>query len=224
MTLEQALRVCEILFALAVIQQSVEHLKTLERHLFILRAIASLALLTGLAPLFSLAALLATTLASLKLFNGPYNGGSDRLSILTLCCLTLAHAIPDAAEIALGYLALQLTLSYFISGWVKIVNPDWRSGRALQDVFLFSAYPVSENLRELTHKPRLLFVGSWAVMLFELVFPLALLTQTTLLAALVVAASFHLANACLFGLNRFFWVWISAYPVLIWFQDRILGH
>jgi len=224
MTLEQALRASEILFALSALQQSIEHLKTPDRRLFICRILASLTLLPGVAPLLSLTALLATTLISLKRFNGPYNGGSDRLSILILCCLTVAHAYPPAAELALGYLALQLILSYFISGWVKIVNPDWRRGRALQDVFLFSAYPVSENLRQLAHNPRLLFAGSWAVMLFELVFPLALLTQTTLLAALIVAASFHLANACLLGLNRFFWVWLSAYPVLIWFQDRILGH
>jgi hypothetical protein len=37
---------------------------------------------------------------------------------------------------------MQLVLSYFISGWVKVVNGDWRSGAALRDVFLFSAYPV----------------------------------------------------------------------------------
>lgn len=224
MTLEQAMRACEILFALSVLQQSTEHLKTPDHRLFTFRALASLALLSGLAPLISLTALLATTLISLKSFNGPYNGGSDRLSILTLCCLTLAHALPSSAELALGYLGLQLTLSYFISGWVKIVNPDWRRGRALQDVFLFSAYPVSENLRNLAQKPQLLIAGSWAVMLFELIFPIALLTQTTLIAALIIAASFHLANACLLGLNRFFWIWLSAYPILIWFQDRILGY
>jgi len=94
----------------------------------------------------------------------------------------------------------------------------------LGDVFLFSAYPVSEHLRSLADKSRLLWSASWAVILFELSFPLALMTQPTLIAALLIAALFHLSNACLLGLNRFFWVWISAYPVLIWFQDRVLGH
>lgn len=122
-----------------------------------------------------------------------------------------------------GYLALQLVLSYFISGWVKIVNPQWRNGQALQDVFRFSAYPASESMRAFAGRPRLLFVMSWAVMLFELSFPLTLLTQTTLIIGLVTAVIFHLANAFLFGLNRFFWCWLTAYPSILWLQQRITG-
>jgi hypothetical protein len=114
-------------------------------------------------------------------------------------------------------------LSYFISGQVKIANPDWRSGRALQDVFAFSAYPVSEDLRRLADRPRLLWAASWAVMLFEVLFPLAMLHQAVLIVALCIAALFHVANACLFGLNRFVWVWVSAYPSILWLQERFLG-
>jgi uncharacterized protein YhhL (DUF1145 family) len=62
---------------------------------------------------------------------------------------------------------------------------------------------------------------SWGIIIFELIFPLALLNQTILIIALVIAALFHLANACLFGLNRFFWIWPAAYPVIIWFQARV---
>ncbi|MBT6427374.1 MAG: HTTM domain-containing protein, partial [Rhodospirillaceae bacterium] len=150
-------------------------------------------------------------------------GGSDRMSHLILCCLCLVYFMPTVQwrEYVFGYLALQLTLSYFISGWVKIVNPDWRSGRALQDVFQFSAYPVSESLRSWADRPRLLWAMSWAVMLFELIFPLTLLTQATLIMGLAVAATFHFANACLFGLNRFFWIWLAAYPSILWLQHRI---
>ena len=128
---------------------------------------------------------------------------------------------PMLAELAFGYLGAQLTLSYFISGWVKVVNPDWRSGRALRDVFQFSAYPVAESLRGFAHRPRLLRAMSWAVMGFELVFPLTLLWPPALAAGLVVAGTFHLANACLFGLNRFFWTWLSAYPAILWLQGRV---
>jgi hypothetical protein len=41
-------------------------------------------------------------------------------------------------------------------------------------------------------------------------------------AALGIAVLFHLANACLFGLNRFVWVWIAAYPAILWLQSRLL--
>jgi hypothetical protein len=114
-------------------------------------------------------------------------------------------------------------LSYFIAGWVKIVNPQWRDGRALQDVFRFSAYPVSEDLRNWADRPRLLCLMSWAVMLFELLFPVTLLTQTSLIIGLAIAAMFHFANACLFGFNRFFWIWLAAYPSLLWLQQRIFA-
>jgi hypothetical protein len=123
--------------------------------------------------------------------------------------------------VVFGYLGAQLTLSYFISGWVKIVNPDWRAGIALQQVFRFSAYPVSEGLRRWADRPQVLRIMSWAVMLFELAFPLTLVSQASLAAGLTVAALFHLANACLFGLNRFFWTWVATYPAILWLQDRL---
>jgi hypothetical protein len=116
---------------------------------------------------------------------------------------------------------VQLVLSYFIAGGVKILNPDWRTGRALRDVFQFSTYPVAEDLRRWADRPRLLRVMSWAVILFELAFPLTLLSRETLIAGLVVAAAFHLANACLFGLNRFFWTWLAVYPAIVWLQARL---
>ena len=59
-------------------------------------------------------------------------------------------------------------------------------------------------------------------MLFELLFPLALLDAGYLKAALVIAGLFHLVNGCVFGLNRFLWIWIAAYPSLLWFQQRVI--
>ena len=116
-----------------------------------------------------------------------------------------------------------MVLPYFISGRVKQGNPDWRRGVALRDVFAFSAYPVSEGLRGYARRPRLMLAMSWAVILFELAFPASLLHPDLLIAALVAALAFHLANACLFGLNRFVWAWLAAYPSLIWLQDRVLA-
>ena len=226
MSFDLALRATELLLALAFIQQSAEHLvgRRDEQILFGARLALSLLLLGGLwAPAICLA-LCVNALFVLHRFQGPYNGGSDRMGLLTLICLTLAHLLPAGLrEYALGYLALQLTLSYFISGWVKVVEAEWRSGRALQDVFLFSAYPVSEDLRALAERPRLLQAGGWAVMLLELLFPLALLAQPALIAALALTALFHLANAVLFGLNRFFWTWLAAYPSIFWLQERAFG-
>lgn len=226
MTLDAAMRLSEIMLSLAFIQQSAEHLTgfRLERILFGIRIALCLMLLAGIANTWILLALLGLGLATLHRFQGPYNGGSDRMSLLILTCLCMANWAPSLAwtETIFAYLGFQLVMSYFISGWVKLKNPDWRSGEALCDVFRFSAYPVSETLRNWARAPRLLTALSWGVILFEVLFPLALFSQTTLIVALIVAATFHFSNACLFGLNRFFWTWLCAYPSIIWLQDRLL--
>jgi len=224
MSLHDAIRLTEILLGFAFTLQSIEHLKSFsnERFLFMPRLILAVLLIIGFHTAWVVFLLFLLSLAILNRFQGPYNGGADRMGLLILCCLCLVHLAPTLRwqEIAFGYLAIQLVLSYFISGWVKVVNPEWRNGLALNDVFMFSAYPVSESLREWAKSPDVLFYVSWAVILFELVFPLALLSPTSLTIALGIAAAFHFSNACFFGLNRFFWVWISAYPAIIWFQFR----
>ena len=227
MTLELAVRLAEIILGFAIFQQSLEFMRgqQLEKTLGIVRAVLAVLLMLGLQPLLVESALLVTAVMLIRRFQGPYNGGSDTMTLLVLLCLWLSHMAPTRywQEIALGYLAVQLTLSYFQSGWVKVVNPDWRSGSALQKVFSLSAYPVSEKARLWAGRPQLMFFMSWAVIGFELIFPLALFNQTLLIVALGIAALFHLANACLFGLNRFFWIWPAAFPVIVWFQGRLMN-
>ncbi len=225
--LELAIRATEMLLAFAFLLQSIEHIRgpRNEQILFFPRIALSLLLLVGFQAAWICLALFLLALLMLYRFQGPYNGGSDRMSLLVLSCLTLTHFMPteQGREIIFGYLGLQLVLSYFISGWVKIVNPEWRSGLALQDVFRFSAYPVSKSLRGWANYPTLLLSASWAVILFELIFPLSLITQPTLIVGLIIAAAFHFSNACFFGLNRFFWIWLSAYPSILWLQGRIFA-
>lgn len=226
MTIEAAFRASEVLLALALLQQCGEHLvgPLRERSLFAARAVLCLWLLSGVAPAGALVALCGLSLVILWWFQGPYNGGSDRMGLLIMWCLMLCHLVPEGLlrEAVFGYLGVQVVLSYVVSGVVKIVNPAWRSGQALCDVFAFSAYPVSEGLRKLARRRRLLWTGSWAVMLFEVGFPMAFVSAGALIVALVIGAAFHLANACVFGLNRFFWIWIAAYPSLIWLQGRVV--
>ena len=225
MTLEAAIRLTEILMGFAFVQQSIEHLTVFsnERRLFLARLALAVLLIIGVQTVWISFLLLLLGLAILTIFQGPYNGGADRMGLLVLSCLFLAHLAQGSRwqELAFGYLALQLILSYFISGGVKLLNPEWRNGQALRDVFQFSAYPVSKSLRQLSQSARLLQSMSWAVILFELLFPLALISSGSLTVALIIAAIFHLTNAFLFGLNRFFWIWVAAYPSIIWFQARI---
>lgn len=224
LTFADALSYTQMLLGFAFILQSAEHLRRDEEsEISLCRIALSIMLILGWWTPWTCLALSLFAIVNLHLYNGPYNGGSDRMGLLILFCVTIAEWLPDPKWqiYVFGYLALQLVLSYFISGWVKVVNADWRSGRALADVFLFSAYPVSEQLRGFNSRPKLMFIMSWCVMGFELLFPLTMFNQSALIVGLIIAATFHFANACIFGLNRFFWVWLAAYPSIIWLQALI---
>ena len=228
MTFEFTLRLMEVLLGLAIAQQSLEHilpphLEARHRLIFVIRLALAVSVVVGYGAPWAMYGLWVVGLWMLHRFQGPYNGGSDKMTLLILTCLCLVQLAPDRfwQEMALSYLAVQLVLSYFVSGWVKIWNPAWRSGSALNDVFRYSAYPVSEGLRAWADRPRVLWAMGWAVMVLEILFPLALLDPLALKLALLCTAVFHLSNACFFGLNRFFWIWLCAYPALIWFQERI---
>ena len=227
MSFDVAMRWSEVLLGWAILQQSAEHMvgPGRERILFAPRLLCGVGLVLGVYPGVMLVVLCGLGVWMLMHFQGPYNGGSDRMALLITICLALAHWLPGAAarELAFAYLAGQLMLSYAVSGWVKLANREWRSGRALADVFAFSTYPVSTEVRRLAGAGRMVWGASWAVMIFEALFPLAMVSRVTLVAALGIAAAFHLANACLFGLNRFFWTWIAAFPAILWLHARVTG-
>lgn len=220
MNTEAALRLIELLVVLAIFQRGLEHLRS-DPCIFLPQMACAALLFTGFAPFLAALGLWVFCMAQLRRFSGPYNGGADKMMLLIVTCLCLAHTMPDWATYALGYLAIQLVLSYFISGWAKLLETDWRTGDALRRVFAYSAYPTSQNLRFWANRPVLMKAGAWGVIGFELSFPALILHPVSFAFALVVGLAFHLANAFLFGLNRFVWAWAAAYPSLIWFQGLI---
>jgi hypothetical protein len=226
MSFAGALRWSGLLLGAALAVQCAQHLSLGARdaRLYTPRLVLAVLLACGVAPGITAGLLLLTSLLLFARFHGPYNGGSDRMGLLLLSGLWLAHVLPQPQwrAAALGYVAVQLVASYFLAGVVKVAEPTWRNGQALRDVFAFSIYPVSADLRALSARRTWLTAAGWFVMLFELAFPFALFDARALQAALVLAFSFHVGNAVLFGLDRFVWVWLAAYPTLLWFQGALI--
>lgn len=230
LTFPTALRLTEALVGLALVQHSADHVfgrvfPTANGHesppwrgVFALRMGVGAMMVLGVFSGVTSGVALVLGVVLLARHDGPYNGGADRMTLLVVTCLALAQWLPDDRwrALAFGYLAVQLVISYVMSGWVKLVNPDWRSGQALADVFAFSAYPVSEGMRQWSGRPVTLRWASWGVIGFELAFPLALLAAPVLFLALAIALTFHTANAVVFGLNRFVFAWVSAFPAVVW--------
>jgi len=113
------------------------------------------------------------------------------------------------------YIAIQATTSYFMSGAVKLLRPEWRNGSAMT-IFLNGAIygPLSA-----THPLRnkwIAMLGSWGFIVWEILFPFSLLDPRLAVVFCAVAAFFHFLVFWFFGLNRFFWAWVCSFPAIIW--------
>lgn len=149
---------------------------------------------------------------------GSFNGGSDAMTALVVAACAARMVFPESEKITkfcIWYLALQIVLSYFVAGLVKVKNPDWRSGRALKDILFKSNYVVPTRVMTLVSKPTVSILACWGILLFECLFPLALMNLHFATVFVGLAAVFHLANFYLLGLNRFVWAWVAAYPALL---------
>lgn len=183
-----------------------------------------LAALLGLGLLAAAPLLFLSQLAVNARFRGTFNGGSDYMSVVLLLGLSLAAVGGSSlllAKAGLAYICVQLVLSYFIAGWVKLVQPAWRNGSALRSLLSSSRYGSPSWLAALVKKPGVARSATLGVLLFECGFPLALLGRQLAWPFLALGAVFHLANALAFGLNRFLFAWAAAYPALLYFSAQV---
>ena len=210
-----AFLLCQKLLALALFLQSIEMLKVRKR-------IANIWLdgrLHGLTLLFSAQAATAV-LASvdarafplalvLQLFlvvrlRGPFAGASDAMTLQALISITGSVLVPELKRAFMAYLAVQVTLSLFLSGIHKARHRQWWNGVAMARVLGRETQSVPLHFR----------AAGLIVLAFELAFPLAMFSPTVRLPLVVGALGFHCINAYALGLNRFFWAWLAAYPAL----------
>jgi hypothetical protein len=154
-------------------------------------------------------------------WRGAFNGGSDFFTLVVLTGLLIAQLVGAFGNEQLGwqacfwYIAIQAITSYFMSGAVKLLRPEWRNGSAMT-IFLNGAIygPLSA-----THPLRnkwLAMMGSWGFIVWEILFPFSLLDPRLAAVFCAVAAFFHFLVFWFFGLNRFFWAWLCSFPAIIW--------
>jgi len=188
--------------------------------------------------------LFTSTVTLLVRWRGTFNGGSDFMTIVVLTGLVIsspgAMVLPPdlAARAGLWYVSIHTLTSYFISGAIKLLHANWRNGRALT-YFLDSAAhgPVQPGAETATHavgatlsktvsparkrffswqNPFFASSASWTFIIWECSAPLALWSVTFAAVFCLVALIFHFLVFWYFGLNRFFWAWISAFPAIIY--------
>ena len=80
------------------------------------------------------------------------------------------------------------------------------------DTGVYGPLPQKSLLRH----PALARTGSWTFTLWEGCFPLALLDVRLAWLFCAVAALFHFLVFLYFGLNRFFWAWLTTFPAVLY--------
>ena len=186
----------------------------------VLRLCAAVVLAVEGASLPLIGFLFVGNLLILIRWRGAFNGGSDFMTLVVLTGLLISQVVGALGHVELGwqagfwYIAIQAITSYFMSGAVKL-RREWRNGSAMT-IFLNGAIygPLSA-----THPLRnkwLTLLGSWGFIVWEILFPVSLLDPRLATAFCAVAALFHFLVFWFFGLNRFFWAWLSAFPAIIW--------
>jgi hypothetical protein len=191
------------------------------RAMLVLRLVLALGLMLGLVGLASASVLFVMALLLLLRWRGAFNGGSDFMTLVGLSGLLLAHLVGAIANESLGwqagfwYISLQTVSSYFVSGWVKLLRAEWRSGQAMTLFLDTGVYgPLAQN--SIFRNPQVARLCAWSFTVWEGCFPLALLDVRLALVFCGVASLFHFLVFWFFGLNRFFWAWLSSFPAVVY--------
>ena len=186
----------------------------------LLRASAAASLYVGISP-FSSAFLFISTLLILIRWRGAFNGGSDFMTLVVLTGVLVSQLAQSfagpviAAKAGLWYITIHAITSYFISGTIKLLQPEWRDGRILThflDGGLHGPLPPDSLFRQ----RGIAAAASWSFIVWECLFPLSLAGPPWAAVWCAVAAVFHLLVFRFFGLNRFVWAWAASFPAIVY--------
>ncbi len=169
---------------------------------------------------FCLFTMLLTHLWWCFLFGGNFNGGSDYIYFHLLLGTFIASIgaeieIDKLMQGGILWIAVQLTLSYFLAGFVKFKNLKWWRGEVLENLFQESSYQIPSFFKKI-HSRVFFVLASSLLILFEVFFPALWIFPKLIPLFLALGVLFHLGVFWIFGLNRFFWTWVACYPALIY--------
>ena len=116
------------------------------RWLFVSELLFAVALFVMPNPIASIGLVVILWLSSLR-WSGAYNGGSDYMTFLIAFAIAVAEAFPKMKGIMIGFVAVQLIFSYWISGLKKLKSQRWRRGRALVEILNSPIYGLPQFMK-----------------------------------------------------------------------------
>jgi hypothetical protein len=190
-------------------------------------AAAPLVIALGVASVAGWAALCALVIAftGLRVLRGVGGDGAEQMaSIVLIATALVAPAFPGDVRVALAvaFITAQAVLAYLTSGVAKLVSPVWRDGTGLRGILSTVDHGTPAIGRWLGRYPALSVAASWATIVFECTFVLALVLPAPLAGAVLGAGlAFHAACAALMGLNSFVWAFPATYPC-VWVANEFV--
>lgn len=175
-----------------------------------------------LGPLFALLFLIQL-LVCIR-FRGTFNGGSDMMAFVVLTGVLISFVGPEEKfqKWGLLYIAIHTLYSYTKSGFVKLVQRDWRQGQALPAFLDRSLFPEVRLLANwLQFQSYAVKILCWLIIVFELAAALLLFYPRYLPLYFGAILLFHLGNVVAFGLNRFFWIWLCSWPAVFFVVSHL---
>jgi hypothetical protein len=193
--------------------------------------IAAAALLVVVGPLgiagrvALVAVTLSTTLIRWRRVLG--GDGAEQLTAIVFISATLA-LLPGWNElrisIVVAFIGAQVVLAYVTAGLAKLVSPVWRGGTAVPAIVNTHGHGLALATNLFTRHPVLGRYAGWAVMTFELLFPVVLLSPTPIAESmLMVGVLFHVSCAVVMGLNGFLWAFPATYPCVLACRSALLS-
>jgi hypothetical protein len=153
--------------------------------------------------------------------------GAEQMSDIVLIAAVLALLpVPGDTRIMLAviFIAAQAVLSYFTAGVAKLISPIWRTGGAMPAILGTYGHGLAPMSRLMASTPALGLVLGWAVIVFEVSFPLVLLTPLSIaIGILAIGVTFHLGSAAVMGLNSFVWPFPATYACVLAARASLIG-
>ncbi len=153
--------------------------------------------------------------------------GADQMALLILVTVLLcfvASERPGVQLIGTWFIALQLGLSYFVSGAAKLLSREWRSGVAIEGILSTYTYGTNSMRWLVTRRRPLCLLLAWGVIVTEIALPFALLFGARGVAiGLTIGLLLHVSIAVVMGLNDFVWSFAAAYPSFYYVGAHVLG-
>lgn len=174
------------------------------------------ATITAFAPsTLGIILLIITHLLMCIRFRGSFNGGSDMMTFVVLTGALIAST--GAAKVGMIYIATHALFSYFKAGLAKAKYREWWNGQAISTFLSRSLFPNIQMVSTQLIKYRWLSkCAGWLTLFFEFsVVGLLFFPQLSMLY-MAIAIVFHLSIYFCFGLNRFFWIWITTWPAILY--------